>query len=237
MVKKNNRLSLEKTSLMTFALGLILFGFADAVFGFLLHVEDAPEFSNSNIFNIAFISVIFIILAFRMWRRLELKDVTFFSKNVKGAPAFLFQWALITGMVFGVHAITSLILRPITYAVQPWEIFLYYVTIAIAEETMYRIFLFTIFYRFFNFMFRKMKNKKIKEWTVNAIVIIITSIIFASTHYAVYGQEPLLMLATFITGMIWGFAVAYFKNPAITLLSHMTINGVVAGFDIITGII
>ena len=94
------------------------------------------------------------------------------------------------------------------------DLYMYYVAGAIIEEGMFRMFIVSFF----------MMKTKIKY-----VGIIISSVIFMVSHWSVYGQSPDMMLAVFLSGVMFGIFYVMSKDITITMIAHIIINLIAVG--------
>ncbi len=86
---------------------------------------------------------------------------------------------------------------------------LFAVLMAVAEECFFRGFMLNLFYRWLNS-------------GVGAVVV--SSVIFAVFHTAVYGTSPNLMLYVFLAGTILGFIAVKTGRLSTSMLAHSIVN-------------
>lgn len=94
------------------------------------------------------------------------------------------------------------------------DMYMYYVAGAILEEGLFRMFIVSFF----------MVKTKLKY-----LGIVISSIIFMLSHWAVYGQSPDMMLAVLLSGIMFGIFYVISKDITITMIAHIIINLIAVG--------
>lgn len=137
-------------------------------------------------------------------------------------------WVLITiGLTLATQAIIGLISKT-KFALLPWEIYLFYVNAAIAEETLFRITLIP----FLDTLLSKMPFFNMQHVFRKITLIVSTAAVFSLSHYWVYGSEPLQMISAFVAGLIFALGFIQAKNPLPAISAHV-FNNVIASFKIV----
>jgi hypothetical protein len=104
-------------------------------------------------------------------------------------------------------------------AMEPIDIYFYYLAAAVIEEALYRMFLISLIV----FVFSKV-NAKIPEFVVIFIAMIISSFVFMTVHFSAYGDRPDLLMAMFFVGVLLSIYYLIFKDITVPMLGHLLIN-------------
>lgn len=214
-----------KVNVLPYTFFILLFGSITALVEFAIHIGDPdPSFAYQNILFIAFNSTFFILMLFRQTRFVDEK---FFG----GWTRLLIQVVITTSAIFAIQIIVGFFIR-VKYAITPLEIYLFYINAGISEEFFYRVFLIHAprsLLMFFGAFSKFIKKESTRRLIINWILIIATSLIFMLSHLGVYGDIPLMLLSTFIAGMIFASSFVFYKNIFPSLVAHVLNNAISAG--------
>jgi membrane protease YdiL (CAAX protease family) len=111
------------------------------------------------------------------------------------------------------------------FSVSPLECYFYYIAIAIAEESFYRIFLV-----YLQLIIASLFTNDLRAMKVIATVD--SSIIFAVAHWWVYGDPasllyfPPMLYAAFVLGLVFAGVMIHTKNPLVNVGAHMFVNAI-----------
>jgi len=121
---------------------------------------------------------------------------------------FLFQMIL--------QAIVQIVFR---LAMETIDIYFYYLAAAVIEESFYRMFLISLIV----FLFSKLRIQ-LPEFFILFIAILTSSIIFMLVHLSAYGENPDLLLAMFLVGVVLALYYIIFKDITVPMIGHLLIN-------------
>lgn len=114
----------------------------------------------------------------------------------------------------------GLILR---YALDPIDLYFYYLAAAIMEEMFFRFFLCGVSKKLLS------ERTKLNEHLQNSIIAVFTAVAFMLAHYEYYGKDPVGMGAMFLGGIIFALFYLYTKDIAITMIAHLIVNYISVG--------
>lgn len=120
-----------------------------------------------------------------------------------------------------VQAVVQIVFR---LAMEPIDIYYYYLAAAVIEEVFYRMFLISLIV----FIFSKI-NTEIPEFVIIFVAMIISSFVFMMVHLSAYGERPDLLLAMFFVGMVLAIYFIIFKDITVPMIAHLLINLVATG--------
>ena len=92
---------------------------------------------------------------------------------------------------------------------------MFYVAIAIAEELA------------FSMLFQLAFELLLKSWVVGVFA---RAIGFMAFHLAVYGEQPLLLMLTFLSGLIFALMLKISKRLSANIIVHAIVNAIATGF-------
>jgi len=104
-------------------------------------------------------------------------------------------------------------------AMEPIDIYFYYLAAAVIEEIFYRMFLISLIM----FLFSRI-NARIPEFIMTFLAMIISSFIFMLVHISAYGERPDLLAAMFFVGMVLATYYILFKDITVPIIGHLLIN-------------
>jgi len=104
-------------------------------------------------------------------------------------------------------------------AMEPIDIYFYYLAAAVIEEIFYRMFLISLIV----FLFSRI-NARIPEFIITFFAMIISSFIFMLVHISAYGERPDLLAAMFFVGMVLATYYILFKDITVPIIGHLLIN-------------
>jgi membrane protease YdiL (CAAX protease family) len=119
-------------------------------------------------------------------------------------------------------------LARVKLALAPWEIYLFYVNAALAEECLYRATMIT----FLDKIFVKMPYFNEQPVVRKLVLVVASASVFGMSHYWVYGQQPALMLTAFIGGLVLALVYVIAKHPLPPVIAHV-INNMAASYQTI----
>lgn len=131
-------------------------------------------------------------------------------------------------------------------AIEKLEIYVFYLSAAIAEETLMRVVLITLLKRVIPGpgkqqemqalqqiqhlkpgIWNEIKDAFITLWRMITIVTL-NALLFMLAHLYVYGDQPLLLLSAFIAGVILGAAYYITENFLVNVVAHLMNNAAAA---------
>lgn len=186
----------------------------------LLHLSDLPAFAMQYLIFLLFEASIIVVTRVKYLQIVDPKEVNWFT----------IAWTSAIGaiLVFVIQIVVGLL--RVKLALAPWEIYLFYINAALAEECLYRATLIT----FLDKLLVKMPYLR-EQGTLRKLVLIIASAsLFALSHYWVYGQDPSLMLVAFLGGITLAFVYVVARNPLPPVITHV-INNLSASYQIVRG--
>lgn len=124
------------------------------------------------------------------------------------ATLFFFQMVL--------QAVVQMVFR---LAMEPIDIYFYYLSASVIEEALYRMFLISLII----FLFSKLKVQ-LPEVLILFIAVLVSSIIFMLVHLSAYGGNPDLLLAMFLVGIVLAIYYIIFKDITVPMIGHLLIN-------------
>jgi len=104
-------------------------------------------------------------------------------------------------------------------AMEPIDIYFYYLAAAVIEEIFYRMFLISLIIFFFSKI-----NARIPEFIIIFFAMIISSFIFMLVHISAYGERPDLLVAMFFVAMVLATYYILFKDITVPMIGHLLIN-------------
>lgn len=233
MRTSNGKLDFEKLNLHQTTWIIAIFSMLTTTIEFTLHVNDKNnKFAYQNLFFLAYASTFFIFIMFGKFRNVQIEQFKLVLGNfsVKGWLAIIIQFTIMTGVIGGLDAIISQFQPPQKMTIAPWEVYLFYINAAITEEIFYRMFLMTVTTKVIDTFWKTKKSTVGAKKVVGLIMaIVVSSFMFMISHYLVYGSSILLMLSALYAGVTWSVGFVIWKNALPGILSHITINAIVAG--------
>lgn len=208
-----------------------------------LHRNDSDlTFYNNNLTTLILTSIFVVVLIGTMRIKLVTPDyyATGLFKKIRGVEVVLIQSIIGITSILAVWFVTWLA-EVFRLEVLPFEIVIFYVNAAIAEEIWFRMFGITIVKIMVFIVFKVTgllggeKNKRIRFSITNVVAVALTSIIFMVAHLDVYGDQTVVLLSTLFAGVAFGTLYVVFKNnPFPGLIGHV-FNNMIAAFIIISG--
>jgi len=95
--------------------------------------------------------------------------------------------------------------------------FMFYLIVGVAEESFFRGFLATWFYKNLSMAFR------------NITVILMVSMVFTAYHLAVYGTQQSALLAVFLSSLVLTGAFIFTRRLGVSIVAHVLLNFVASG--------
>lgn len=223
MVRPNEK-EVFTTELILPSRVIIVIGILINLYEAIIHINDAPRFATQNlgflIFNL--LGYIFILTLKRVRRLdvLERQDWLRIGRNL----------ALTFIAIFITQLIITYFLEAERYAVTNLDIYLFFISAAIAEETFFRAFLIT--------SFDLVIGERIKNRLGKFIVLSLAStVFFVVGHYVVYGDNNLLLLDIWIGGFILSSMFIWTKGDYFAVvMAHIFNNAIYAGVTVTNSI-
>lgn len=180
----------------------------------LAHIGDLPQFSQQYAIFIGFEASIIVVTRTKMLRIVN-------PKEVPVNHWITIAWTSVVGVigVFAIQVVVGLLTR-VKLALAPWEIYLFYVNAALAEECLYRATLIT----FLDKLLVKMPFLVEQGLLRKLILIIASASLFGLSHYWVYGSQPALMLTAFLCGFVLALVYVIARNPIPNVAAHVINN-------------
>lgn len=202
---------------------------------FIMHVFDASEwgrtFAFQNLVFCAFTMPYYILAAAG-------KTVNVTVEEAGGWYTLLSQLGTTFILLMASQFIIAFILGFELISVSDVEIYLFYLSAGICEEICFRFFPITILKMVIPPIIKQkptMKQTRARPelvlyyYTPLIITVAITAVIFMFAHSWVYGGNFLLMLSTFIAGVILGTSFYLTGNIFATIFAHVLNNSITAG--------
>lgn len=136
------------------------------------------------------------------------------------------------------QTIIALLLKFELISITNIEIFLFHISAGICEEIAFRLLPITLMKMATAQVLIERRDKKLKGlkpgltvqyYVPMLITVFITAIIFMFMHTSVYGRVPLLMISTFLAGLILGTSFYVTGSIFATIFAHVLNNAVTAG--------
>lgn len=196
---------------------IIILGILINLYEAIIHINDAPDFSTQNVgflvFNVT--GYVFIILLNRVRRKDVLTNQDWIRIGSNAALTFI--------SIFVAQIIVAFFLEAERYTVTNLDIFLFYISAAIAEETLFRALIITST----DLAISRLIKNKISRFFVLALT---STVIFVIGHYAVAGDNNLRLLDIWIGGFILSSAFILTKGDYFAVvIAHIANNLIYAG--------
>jgi len=204
----------DKATMFIFYISL-----ASIVIEVVVHLGDLPTFAQQYMIFLAFEASIIVVTRTKMLNIVEPKEINWFTVG----------WTAAVGVIalFAVQIIIGYLAR-VKLALAPWEIYLFYVNAALAEECLYRATMIT----FLDKIFVKMPYFNEQPVVRKLVLVVASASVFGMSHYWVYGQQPALMLTAFIGGLVLALVYVIAKHPLPPVIAHV-INNMAASYQTI----
>jgi len=187
----------------------------------LYHWNDSDAtgrlFAQQNLLPLAFCLITLSLILFR-----KLKFTTNYEK-FGGRIRILAESIVVIITIFLIQFTIAYFVKLEKYAVSQIEIYFFFLNMAIAEEFFFRGFIITV-------LKNLIKASSIKTIALiaisieNVVAILISSTSFSLSHFGVYGSEPLLLLSTFVSGIVFSIAFIISNNLDSCLAGHLANN-------------
>lgn len=185
--------------------------------------EIAMHYSDDVIFSIQVGSIalfLFPLVLFAAAKRARLVGIEFFG----GWSDFLTPIFSCTGANLFINIIANLAHGLIGLQLQPAEIYLFYVAIAVGEEALMRLTLVTI-------ILAILVHSGSTHIKVNSfIAACISAGLFMWLHIGVYGDDPIELASVFGSGFVFSWYFAMTGNPMTCMTAHIVNNMLAAMF-------
>lgn len=170
--------------------------------------------------------------------------IGFVNRNLKIEEPKLDQlFAIIIGVGVGFSTtFLNAALNQIRFSVLPYEYYVFFLTVAVAEEILWRAGFQPAFKILFNFVVMKRKtgelytieeeNILVSRLLSSGISILVSAGLFTVFHIFVY-EDPTQLLIIFIMGIIFGILVEITHRIDVAIVAHLVVN-IVGGLALIT---
>lgn len=185
----------------------------------LLHLGDLPTFAMQYVIFLGFEASILVVTRIRFLQIVEPKEIDWLTVGWTSAVGLI--------LLFVVQLVVGLMLR-VKLALAPWEIYLFYVNAALAEESLYRATMIT----FLDKLLVKMPYFREQGLLRKLVLVIASASLFGLSHYWVYGQDPTMMLVAFLGGIILSLVYVLSRNPLPSVVTHV-VNNLNASYQVV----
>ena len=186
-------------------------------------VEIALHYTDNVVFSLQ-VGVIVLMLspmvAFAAAKRAHVVGTKFYG----GGFDFIVPVLSCTAVNLFVNILVNLSRGLTGLQLQPAEIYLFYVAIAVAEECTFRLLLVT----FVVWGLVKLGSPYVKFNAITAGCI--SGFLFTLAHLDVYGNDPIEMFSVFLSGFVFSYFFAMTGNPLTCIVSHVLNNVLAASF-------
>jgi len=111
------------------------------------------------------------------------------------------------------------------YALEPIELYFYYLGAGIMEEVFFRMFLCGLL----KTQVANRFNRQLPDALENIIIAVITATVFMLSHITSYGGDVAEMSTMFVGGVVFTMFYLYTKDISITITAHVIINFIAVG--------